>query len=65
MRVKYDKEVDVLLISFSDAKISESDESKSGIIIEYDDKENIVSIEILDASKRVKSPSKVEYEVVV
>ena len=63
MKVKYDKEVDVLYIVFSENKIKESDEEKSGIILDYDKQGSIVGIEILNASKRVKNPTKVEYEV--
>ena len=63
MKVKYDKEVDVLYIVFSENKIKESDEEKPGIILDYDKKGSIVGIEILDASKKMKNPTKVEYEV--
>lgn len=63
MKVKYDKEVDVLYIVFSENKIKESDEEKSGIILDYDKQGSIVGIEILNASKRMKNPTKVEYEV--
>ena len=63
MKVKYDKEVDVLYIVFSENKIKESDEEKSGIILDHDKQGLIVGIEILDASKRMKNPNKVEYEV--
>lgn len=63
MKVKYDKEVDILYLLFSENKIKESDEERSGIIIDYDNKGAIVGIEILDASKRMKNPTKVEYEV--
>ncbi|MFH1005629.1 MAG: DUF2283 domain-containing protein [Bacteroidota bacterium] len=63
MKVKYDKEVDVLYIVFSENKIKESDEEKSGIILDYDKQGSIVGIEILNASKRIKNPTKVEYEV--
>jgi len=63
MKVKYDKEVDVLYIVFSENKIKESDEEKSGIILDYDKQGLIVGIEILNASKRMKNPNKVEYEV--
>ena len=62
MKVKYDKAVDVLYISLSEKKIKESDESKPGIIIDYDKDGAIAGIEILDASKRIKNPSRVEYE---
>lgn len=34
-----------------------------GIILDYDEKGSIVGIEILNASKRMKDPSKLEYEV--
>lgn len=63
MKVKYDKEVDVLYISFSKNKIKESDEDKPGIILDYDKQGSIVGIEILDASKKMKNPTKVEYEI--
>ncbi len=63
MKVKYDKEVDVLYISFSKNKIKESDEDKPGIILDYDKQGSIVGIEILDASKKMKNPAKVEYEI--
>ena len=64
MKLKYDKDPDILLIRFSDSKISESDEPKPGVIIDYDKDGNIVRIEILDASKKVQAPFKMEYEVV-
>jgi uncharacterized protein YuzE len=63
MKIRYDKEVDVLYILLSEKKIKESDERKQGIIIDYDKEGSIVGIEILDASKRMKNPTKVEYEV--
>ncbi|MBI5299643.1 MAG: DUF2283 domain-containing protein [Deltaproteobacteria bacterium] len=63
MKVTYDSEVDVLRISFSNAPIEESDESKPGVIMDYDRAGNIVGMEILDASKRVESPTSVEYAV--
>ena len=63
MKVKYDKEVDVLYITLSDLPVKESDESKPGIILDYSDQENVVAIEILDASKKMLFPIKVEYEV--
>ena len=63
MKVKYDKEVDVLYIQFSDNKINESDEEKSGIILDYDNEGYIVGIEVLNASKKMKNINKVEYEI--
>jgi len=63
MKVKYDKEQDILYVSFSDEVIFESDEEKKGIILDYSSGGQIVGVEVLNASKQVKNPSKVEYEV--
>jgi len=63
MKVRYDKEVDILYIQFSDEKISESDEEKPGIILDYDIDGNILGIEVLNASKKMPQPMKFEYEV--
>jgi len=62
MKVKYDKSVDVLYLSFNDEKIFESDEEKKGIILDYAKSGKIVGIELLNASQQMKSPVKVEYE---
>ena len=64
MKIKYDQEVDILLIELSDSDIYESDESKPGVILDYDTEGSIVRIEILDASKQTKTPFKFEYEMV-
>ncbi|HWR21367.1 hypothetical protein CLG94_07355 [Candidatus Methylomirabilis limnetica] len=63
MKVKYDQEVDVLTIEFSDAQVEESDQDKPGVILDYDKDGNIVGMEILNASKRVQNPKSVEYAV--
>jgi len=58
------QEVDILLIQLSGSEVYESDESKPGIILDYDREGNIIRIEILDASKRTNTPFKFEYEMV-
>jgi uncharacterized protein YuzE len=62
MKVKYDKETDILYIKLSDLKIDESDEDKKGIILDYSIDGQLVGIEVLNASKSAIQPSKVEYE---
>lgn len=64
MKVVYDAEVDVLRILFNDGQIEESDEEKPGVIIDYDAGGNIVGLEVLDASTRVRNPHGVEYSVI-
>ena len=63
MKVKYDQEVDVLRIELSNRPVEESDEEKPGIILDYDKEGNVVSIEILNASKRMENPRLLEYAV--
>lgn len=43
---------------------AESDEDKPGIILDYDAAGNLVSLEILDASRRVRLPTQIEYRVI-
>ncbi len=56
MKVTYDPEVDVLRILFRDAPIEESDEDDPAVFIDYDKEGNIVGLEVLNASRRVKNP---------
>jgi uncharacterized protein YuzE len=62
MKIKYDKESDVIYFRFSDEAISESDEDKSGIIFDYDKSGKIVAIEVIGASKKMSHLNSVEYE---
>ena len=59
MKVLYDPEVDVLSVLLSDTPVAESDQDKPGVILDYDDVGNMVSFEILDASKRMANPMSV------
>ena len=59
MKVNYDVETDTLTVIFRDVPVAESDEEKPGVILDYDAAGNIVSIEVLDASRRVEEPGKV------
>jgi uncharacterized protein YuzE len=63
MIVNYDSKTDILTIIFTETPVAESDEDKPGVILDYDEKGNLVSLEILDASRRVNVPSKIEYQV--
>lgn len=65
MKVVYDARTDTLSVVLKeDAAIAESDEEKPGIILDYDDDGELVSLEILDASRRVTEARRVEFEAV-
>ncbi len=63
MRVIYDPETDTLSIILSSAAVAESDEDKPVIILDYDESGNLVSLETLDASRRVASPHQMDFQV--
>lgn len=63
MVIKYNKESDVIYIQFSDSQVFESEEDKSGVILDYDDHGNIIGIEILNASEKTSLPEGIKYEV--
>jgi len=52
MKLKIDREADALYLSLDDSPVLESDEISPGIILDYNDQEEIVGIEILNLSKR-------------
>lgn len=54
MEAKYDAEVDVLRINWSQAEIEESDAVSPGVIIDYDAEGNAIGIEILHASRKIQ-----------
>ena len=63
MKVTFDPETDILRVVFSSRPVDESDADKPGVILDYDSDGNIVSLEILDASKRLENPRSMEYAI--
>lgn len=63
MKVSYDPKTDSLsVILREDISVAESDEDKPGVILDYDSEGNLLSLEILDASKRVTEARKIEFQ---
>jgi len=55
MKVTVDKEADALYMRLSDTRIHDSEEVKPGVILDYDEQNNLVGIEILWVSEQVPS----------
>ncbi len=54
IKISYDKEGDILEIRFSEKDISNSEYiEETGIVIDYDENNNVVALEIISFSKRV------------
>jgi len=65
MKVIYNPRTDTLSVILREgASVAESDEDKPGVILDYDDQGNLVSLEILDASGRVTEAQRVEFQTV-
>ena len=65
MKATYDQKTDTLTLVLKEgAVIAESDEDKPGVILDYDAEGNLVSLEVLDASKRVSHADRVDLETV-
>jgi uncharacterized protein YuzE len=65
VKAAYDARTDTLSIVLRpDVKVAESDEDKPGIVLDYDEAGNLVSLEILDASKRISETRRIDFELV-
>ena len=65
MKVNYDRRTDILTVILKDnVAVVESDEDKPGVILDYDAEGDLVSLEVLDASRRVSEARKVEFQMV-
>jgi YD repeat-containing protein len=64
MKVEYDSETDTLTITLRAGVVAESDEDKPGVVLDYDEAGNLLSIEVLDASQRVEEPRRVTFSMI-
>jgi uncharacterized protein YuzE len=64
VKVTYDAETDTLTVLLRDAKARVSEEERSGVILDYDANNQLIAIEILDASSRVDGVDTVQLQVI-
>jgi uncharacterized protein YuzE len=53
MRVHFDEKADALYVRLDDSKIIDSREVQPGIVLDFNDQNQVVGIEILRVKKRV------------
>ena len=63
MTIEYDSETDTLTVTLREGVVAESNEDKPGVILDYDEAGNLLSIEVLDASQRVEDPRSVTFSL--
>jgi uncharacterized protein YuzE len=64
MKVAYDPRTDTLTVILKEnTPVAESDEEKPGVILDYDAVGNLISLEILDASRRVTETRRMEFQL--
>lgn len=66
MRLHVDKAADALYLRLDDSKILESEEVSPGVILDYNEENQVVGIEMLHLSKRSKelNPNSLQFETV-
>jgi uncharacterized protein YuzE len=52
MKLKVDESADALYLRLDDSKIVHSQEAAPGIVLDFNDKDQVVGVEILHLSKR-------------
>ena len=52
MKIEYSKEADALYVYFKEEFVAKSKEIEDGIIIDFDEKGQLIGIEVLDVSQR-------------
>ncbi len=54
MKVRYDKEVDALYLKLSDEPVVESEMVRPGVVLDYNEKGELVGIEILNVTENLE-----------
>ncbi len=52
MKLRIDRDADALYLRLADTKIIESEQVGPGVIVDFDAKNRVVGVEVLNASKR-------------
>jgi len=54
MKIEYSKDADALYVYFKEEFVAKSKEIEDGVVIDFDEKGQLVGIEVLDVTQRFK-----------
>lgn len=65
MKMHYDQKTDALYLRLDDSKIVESEEVQAGIVLDFNEADQVVGVEILRVKERVPSADlgHLEYDI--
>lgn len=52
MKIEYSKEADAIYVYFKEDFVAKSNEIEDGVVIDFDEKGQLIGIEVLDVSER-------------
>ncbi len=52
MKIEYSKEADTIYVYFKEEYVAKSKEIEDGVIVDFDEKRQLIGIEVLDVSQR-------------
>ncbi len=52
MKIEYSKEADAIYVYFREAFVAKSKEIEDGVVVDFDEKGQLIGIEVLDVSQR-------------
>jgi len=62
MRLTVDEKAEALYLRLDDSSIVESEEVSPGVVLDFNEQEQVVGVEILNLSKRVPKPTLQEFQ---
>jgi uncharacterized protein YuzE len=65
MRIRYDEKVDALYVRLDESDVVESEEVKPGIILDFNAKNEVVGIEVLEVKQRIPKGDLQQLKVLV
>ena len=64
MKIEYDQQADAMYIRLRAGTVTESDEVRPGVVLDFDSNGRVLGIEMIDVSERTDNPRELAMELV-